>query len=100
MWASLGINVLSCVTWEVEDADAVVFCNACMEGLAFYYSDHSAGFYAPVPNDAAQDIIFYYEALAVASAYNNLKAIIPHHSQIIIYTDSMNTVNMFSSLWC
>lgn len=24
----------------------------------------------------------------------------PHRSQIIIYTDSMNTVDMFSSLWC
>ena len=100
MCASLGINVLSCVTWEVEDADAVIFCDACMEGLAFYYPDRSAGFYAPVPNNTARDIIFYYEALAVASAYNNLKATMSHHSQIIIYTDSMNTVNMFSLLWC
>jgi hypothetical protein len=100
MRASLGINVLSCVTWDVEDADAIVFCDACMEGLAFYYPDRSAGFYAPVPNDAARDIIFYYEALAVASAYNNLKATMPHSSHIVIYTDSMNTVDMFNSLWC
>ena len=47
-----------------------------------------------------RDIIFYYEALVVASPCNDLKATMPHYSQIIIYTDSMNTVDMFSSLKC
>jgi hypothetical protein len=53
MHASLGINVLSCVTWEVENADTIVFCDTCMEGLTFYYPGCSAGFYAPVPKDTA-----------------------------------------------
>jgi len=100
MRASLGINLLSSVSWDTEDADATVFCDACMEGLAFYYPDRSTGFYAPVPNDAARDIIFYFEALAVASACDDLKKTMPHRSQIIVYTDSMNTVDIFSSLRC
>jgi len=100
MRTSLGINLLSSVSWDAEDADAIVYCDACMEGLAFYYPARLAGFYAPVPNHNAREIIFYYEALAVASACNDLKNSMLHHSKIIVYTDSMNTVNIFSSLRC
>ena len=35
MHTSLEINLLSSVSWEIEDADATVFCDACMEGLLF-----------------------------------------------------------------
>jgi hypothetical protein len=31
MRASLGINLLSSMSWDTEDADATVFCDACME---------------------------------------------------------------------
>jgi len=96
----LGINLLPSMSWEIEDADATVFCNACMEGLAFYYPNHSTGYYAPISNNATCNIIFYFEALAVASACNNLKSTMPHCSHIIIYTDSKNTVDQFSSLRC
>jgi hypothetical protein len=100
MRASLGVKLLSSISWDVEDADAIVFCDACMEGLAFYYPDRCVGFYSPVPDDAARDIIFYFEALAIASACNDLKNTMTRHSMIIIYTDSMNTVDIFSSLKC
>lgn len=100
MRASLGVKLLSSISWDVEDADAIVFCDACMEGLAFYYPDRCVGFYSPVPDDAARDIIFYFEALAIASACNDLKNTMTRHSMIVIYTDSMNTVDIFSSLKC
>lgn len=76
-----------------------VSCDACMEGHAFYYPACLKGFYA-VPNNTARDIIFYFEVLAVASACNDLKMTMPHSPHIIIYTDSMNTVDIFSSLRC
>ena len=100
MCASLRINLLSSMSWEIDDADATVFCGACMEGLTFYYPDCSTGYYAPIPNNTTCKIIFYFEALAVASTCNDLKSTMPHCSHIIIYTDSKNTVNMFSSLRC
>lgn len=100
MHTSLGINLLSSMSWDVEDADVTVFCDVCMEGLAFYYPDRLTGFYAPVPNESVHDIIFYFEALAVASACNDLKKMMTHQLHIIIYTDSMNMVNIFSSLHC
>jgi len=32
---SLGVYLLSSVIWNVEDADEIIFCNACMDRLAF-----------------------------------------------------------------
>ena len=73
MHASFGINLLLSVSWDAEVADVTVFCDTCMEGLTFYYPDCLTGFYAPIPNNTACDIIFYFVALAVASACNDLK---------------------------
>ena len=106
MWAmmhlreSLGIRLLSSITWEAVDADKTIFCNACMEGLGFWYPNRHQGFYSPVPWGASCDIIFYYEALAVTSALDNLYAWGTEYSKIIIFSDSMNTVDIFSSLCC
>lgn len=72
MKQSLGIRLLSCVQWEIEDADAVIFCDASLQGLGFWYPQHATGFFAPVPHDNAHDIIFFYEALAVASACDDV----------------------------
>jgi hypothetical protein len=88
------------VHWDLEDADTVVFCNASLQGLAFWYPGCSTGFYTPVPNDTAHEIIFYFEALAITSACNDLCKTMDDCSKVIIYTDSMNTVNIFNSLHC
>lgn len=37
---SLRIRLLSSVTWKIKDADKVIFCDACMMGLAFWYPSH------------------------------------------------------------
>jgi hypothetical protein len=97
---SLGIRLLSSITWGPEDADETIFCDACMSGLAFWYPKHHTGFFATTPETAAREIIFYFEAWAVASAIENLRTSADHYSKIIIYTDSMNTVNIFNSLRC
>jgi hypothetical protein len=46
---SLGVRLLSSVTWDVEDADKTIFCDACQTGLAFWFPAHSQGYYSPVP---------------------------------------------------
>jgi hypothetical protein len=69
---SLGIRLLSSVSWDAEDADETVFCDACMQGLAFWYPNRQQGFYSTVPMSPAREIIFFYEALAVTSAIDDL----------------------------
>lgn len=100
MHASLRINLLSSMSLDAEDTDVTVFCDACIEGLAFYYPDCLTGFYAPVPNESTYNIILYFEALAVASTCNDLKKMMTHQLHIIIYTNSMNMVDIFSFLNC
>lgn len=69
-----------------------------MTGLAFWYPKKCTGFYTPTPETAACEIIFYFEAWAVASAIDDLHMSTNDYAKIIIYTDSMNTVNVFNSL--
>jgi hypothetical protein len=97
---SLGIRLLSSVCWDVNDADETIFCDASMQGLAFWYPACLQGYYSSVPVGSARDIIFYYEALAVTSAIDNLRQRGSHYAKVVIYTDSMNTVDIFNSLHC
>jgi hypothetical protein len=97
---SFGIRLFSCITWDPVDADAIVFCDVSLQGLAFWYPARAMAYYAPVPTGTASDIIFYFEALAVAGACDDLKKMVPDSAKIIIYTDSMNTMDIFNSLRC
>jgi hypothetical protein len=97
---SLGIRLLSSCTWNAEDADELVYCDACMSGLAFWSPARRQGSYSTVPAYTARDIIFYFEALAVASAISTLCDTAISGSKIVVYTDSMNTVDIFHSLRC
>jgi hypothetical protein len=58
----LGIKILSSISWEPENADVSIYCNASIEGIGFWYPDHMMAFYAPVPLQNAGNIIFYFEA--------------------------------------
>lgn len=72
LWELLGVRLLGSITWDADNADETIFCDACMSGMAFWYPACGEGFYALAPQDAAQEIIFYFEAWAVASAIDNL----------------------------
>lgn len=95
---TLSIKILSSVCWEPEDVDATIYCDVLLTGIGFWYPHCVTAFYAPVPLKNAHNIIFYFEALAVASACNDLKKTMEDYSKIIIYMDCMNTVNIFTSL--
>jgi hypothetical protein len=97
---SLGVKLLSSVTWTADDADEIIFCNARLQGLAFWFPNHQQGFYSPVPPSLMGETIFFYEAVAVTSMIDNLQKKETHHSKTVLYTDSMNTVDIFNSLRC
>jgi len=46
------------------------------------------------------EMIFFYEVLATTSAIDNLQGMGMYHLEIVVYTDSMNTIDIFSSLHC
>ncbi|KAH6910019.1 DNA/RNA polymerase [Coprinopsis sp. MPI-PUGE-AT-0042] len=88
-----SVQMLDSIAWSPADADIVVFCDACLEGMGFWFPDFDVGYYTPTPTDSPSGIIFYFEALCdlICSSENSSK-------KVLVYTDNQNTVDIFSSL--
>ena len=84
----------------MDQADYVVYCDACPEGLGFWYPQTKEGFHAATPSNVPKEYIFYFESLCVVSALDHIKTRAPKHSKIIIYTNNSNTVDIFRSYHC
>jgi len=96
--SSTGLFYLDTTEWDPSEVDMVIYCNACLTGLGFYCAQCDIAFYADVTNLTPTCTIFYYEALSVLSTltWAHDSAHPPH--RLLIYTDSMNMVEMFHSL--
>jgi hypothetical protein len=95
-----GIHLFKSFSWTPSIADYTIYCDACPEGLGFWYLVSKDGYYAPTPIDAPSDVIFYFEALCVLSALDHVQSRARRGSKILIYTDNTNTVDIFRSLHC
>ncbi|KAF4618205.1 hypothetical protein D9613_011558 [Agrocybe pediades] len=95
-----GVHLLRSSTWPVELQSWTIYCDACLEGMGFWYPHTNTGFFCPTPSNTASHIIFYFEALTVLCALIDVASKCPSHSRVVIYTDNMNTVTMFNTLSC
>jgi hypothetical protein len=108
-----GVSILEAEEWGHDDADLVVYCDASTgamgqgkPGLGFWAPARDVGFYAdglvPYPTNLRlnQEMgsIFYLEALTVLSALLWVETLTHRPRRLLIYTDSMNTVEMFGSM--
>ena len=95
-----GVHLLKSTYWGTNDATLTVFCDACPEGMGFWYPDLRIGFYSPTPSYEHPDLIFYFEALCVHSALFDAHRRTANKGtgRFLIYTDNSNTVDIFSSL--
>lgn len=82
------------------DATLTIYCDACPGGMGFWYPDLNIGYYSPTPSYEHPDLIFYFEALCVLSALYDAhqQTLTPGVGRFIIFTDNLNTVNIFNSL--
>jgi hypothetical protein len=92
-----GIWMLDAVRWNVADADLVFYTDASMGGMGFWAPQLMRGYQAALPHDPPAGTIFYFEALAVLSALTHAATLSPPPRRVVIFSDSMNTVNMFAS---
>jgi hypothetical protein len=69
-----------------------------MHGLGFYVPAFNLGFYSDIPSEAKSKIIFYYEAFTVLLSFRWLLDFIDRPARVAIYTDNMNTRDIYSSL--
>ena len=96
--ASDGIHIIDAVEWGVRNADRVIHCDASLSGLGFVDLNTQIGFYATIPPDALLNTIFFYEALCVISAILWASELLHVPRRLLVFTDSLNTVEMFNSL--
>jgi hypothetical protein len=97
---SSGIRLLKSVYWDFGDASLTIYCDACPEGMGFWYPSLNIAFYSPTPYYENPDLIFYFEALCVHSALFDAHRRTPpiDSGRFLIYTDNSNTVDIFSTL--
>ena len=97
--ASDGIHMLKSVEWSPYDRMAstlIGFTDASGVGMGIWFPGEFAGFQCSLPTEGPRDLIFFYEALAVCSAFH-LGASYAC-DRMAIYCDNTNTVDMFASL--
>ena len=95
-----GVYLLKSISWSLEDATLTLYCDACPEGMGFWYPSLNVAYYSPTPYHDNPNLIFYFEALCVHSALFDAHRRTPTESPgcFLIYTDNLNTVNIFSTL--
>jgi hypothetical protein len=97
---SPGVLLLKSIYWSINDATLTVYCDACPEGMGFWYPDLDIAFYSPTPFYENPDLIFYFEALCVHSALFDAYRRTGRNGcgRFVVYTDNLNTVDIFNTL--
>jgi hypothetical protein len=95
---SNGIFMLNSVAWDptCEMTDAtLVYADACLQGMAFWYPELKLGYQCRVPSGHHAPI-FYWEAVAVACAMMCTTS--NNRPRLIVFSDNQNTVDIWNSL--
>lgn len=95
---STGTRLICARNWDPSEADLTIYCDASGTGLAYWYPSFRIGYHAPIPAGVMSGNIFYNECLALVSALHDSHTILDDGAKILIYTNSMNTVDIFSSM--
>ena len=95
---SNGIYLFEHVDWSVSQADIIAYCDTCLTGLGFFFKHSKKGFHSVVPQCPPKDMIFFFEVLAVVSVVDPATCLPSVPSQLLVYSDNTNTVDIFHSL--
>jgi len=93
------VLLLHSLVWQPSKVSLTAYCDACPEGLGFWFPSTRMGYYSATPHNVPA-LIFYLEALSVLSTLELSCQRLPPHSKLLLYTDNQNTVDIFSSLRC
>jgi len=67
--------------------------------MGFWLPETNSGYYSATPVDTPP-LIYYVEALCVLAAITHCCSIMSPGQKLLVYTDNMNVVDIFSSLRC
>jgi len=93
-----GIHILDAIEWDSSDADLIVYSDASLNGLGFCIPDQLLGFCASTPDECPHPTIFYFRSLMIMLAILWASGLSPLIHCLLIYSDSLDCVEMFNSL--
>lgn len=94
------VYFLKSETWTSGPADSsfYVYCDASLEGMAFWFPSLNVGFQAHISAAEPANTIFYFEALTVCSGILEASSHVPRGGKLAVFSDNLNTVQLFNSL--
>jgi hypothetical protein len=96
--ASDGVRIIESQEWSRSEANDSFLCDACPTGMGYWSPKACEGFVCGLPPDTRNGI-FFFEALTVLSALSHAcESILYRPCRLAIFTDSLNTFDMFNSL--
>lgn len=100
--AANGFFLMKSRIWGPSSADLVIFCDASLTGMGFWCPRFNAGFLTiglpPAPSHLLDHNIYWFESLCVLSTLLWAASLPRRPSRLAIFTDNLNTVQVFASL--
>lgn len=105
-----GVSILEAELWGHNDADLVIYCDACTgdhsgrkPGLGFWAPALGLGFFGDGPAQYPPNLhkpgtIFYLEALCILAAIIWAATLENPPKRLLIYTDSINSADMYNTM--
>ena len=93
-----GVCLLNFIIWSTSDANLTIYCNASMTALGFYILQMNLAITSPISQEQGLHHIFFYKAFCIVLALAFATQLNHPPACLLIFTDSLNTVNMFHLL--
>ncbi|KIJ34231.1 hypothetical protein M422DRAFT_182388 [Sphaerobolus stellatus SS14] len=93
-----GLHFFEDEEWDYIQGNLIIFCGASTVGLGFYIPAKALGFTSNIPPNPLVPNILFYETLTVTSTVAWAAALQFPPCRLLIYTDSLDIVEMFHSL--
>ena len=93
---SIGIRFVDSLMWGDEEADMIVWSDACLRGLGFCYA--GSGFVYQIQPSSIPVDIFFFELVAILSAVSHVAAFHQPPRHLLVFTDSLDSVCVLNTL--
>ncbi|CUA67182.1 Dynein alpha chain, flagellar outer arm [Rhizoctonia solani] len=93
-----GLSLIQGNSWDEAEADVTIFCDACPSGMGFWSPSHWKSFYYRCPPESAKNSNFCEAATIVSALQWALSLNLPLNPRILIYSDNLAAVEVFSSM--
>jgi hypothetical protein len=90
--------VFKATDWAADEANLTVYRDASGIGMGLYFIELRTSSQSALPLGPPKDIIFYFKALAVLSIVKEACSHIQIPKCLIVFSDNMNTIDIFHSL--